>query len=93
MAATTPRRIPVTRVGQKPVDPRLRALVDYDPDFPTMGGLLGKWSVDILDDTGKSVGGMQAGRDQCVRYAMAEGVSFGRLRYTDRARAYKKWRR
>jgi hypothetical protein len=73
----------------KPVDMTLSALMDFDRNLQTFGGLLGQWNVEICNADGKRVGGMLAGWRQCLDHAKREGVSPLRIRYTDRARRAK----
>lgn len=45
----------------------------FDPTLDTYGGLLGRWSVDIVEGD-KVVEGCHAGYAQCVEFAREHGV-------------------
>lgn len=77
--------MPFTR-ATRTYAPAVRATLSYDPNAPTFGGLLGKWSIACFDAAGVEVGNMLAGHQQCLDHAKKHGVKRSKIEYDDAAK-------
>ena len=76
----------VKPVEQSVKDSIVKTTLEYSPNMDTMGGLLGRWTVEGKDANGKTVFGCMADYGYCLKYAERYGVEKSQIVLSDAAK-------